>query len=351
MNRIVLDLQYFTEASAEAAAAPAATESTGSENAAATGTITDAPVQAGDTLPNGVKVPSARVAAELERQMKRHPELRKVYGQTGAQEKGARRAAQQPAQAPQEQAAGDQPQDTIQQRWEAAKKGEFRELYGQDVKRAVDDRFKNQADANEQLNKIMPAINLMMKKAGYDSVDEFVQMVENDDSFYEEEAEREGMTVEKFKQFKALQEEHERRQQQDQQNQEQAFWREHFSRLAQQAEDLKRTFPDFDLQKEMQNDVFRRLTMPGSGVSVEDAYYTIHRKELGPQIMAYGMQKAREQMGQTLQAQRSRPAEGAMRSQGQVAADMKVDFSKMTRKERDEYRRQVHAGKKGGIFA
>ena len=101
----------------------------------------------------------------------------------------------------------------------------------------------------------------------------------------------------------------------------------------------------------MQNEVFRRLTMPGSGVSVEDAYYTIHRKELEPQVMAYGMNRARQQMGQTIQAQRARPAEGAMRSQGQVAADVKVDFSRLSRKERDEYRRQVHAGKKGGIFA
>ena len=91
--------------------------------------------------------------------------------------------------------------------------------------------------------------------------------------------------------------------------------------------------------------------MPGSGVSVEDAFYTIHRKELGPQIMAYGMNRAREQMGQTLAAQRQRPTEGAMRSQAKVAADMKVDFSKLSRKERDEYRRQVHAGKKGGTFA
>lgn len=344
MNRIVLDLSWFGEEGAPAAAAPEApAETAGSAQAAETDAAeTAGPIRAGDTLPNGQKVPSARVAAELERQMKRHPELRKVYGQA---------AQAQPVQPQQAQAPAASEQDTIQARWEAAKKGEFRELYGQDVQRAVQDRFKNQDDAKQKLDGMQPMLDALMKKAGVETVEELQQLILDDDSLYEDEAEAAGMTVERYKEFKALQEEHDRRAQQDAENQERAFWNDHFSKLAAQAEELKKTFPDFDLRREMENETFRRLTMPGSGVSVEDAYYTIHRKELGPQIMAFGMNRAREQMGQTLQAQHARPAEGAMRSQGQVAADMKVDFSKLSRKERDEYRRLVHAGKKGGTFA
>ena len=338
MNRIVMDLQWFAEEGAEAAAAPEAAAPAGAETAAGTGTENPAPIQAGDTLPDGQKVPSSRVAAEMERQMKRHPELRKVY-------QGQANQAQ-PAEGPE-----NQPEDTIQAKWEAAKKGEFKELYGRDVQAAVRERFKNQQDAQEVLNGITPMLQILMDKAGVDSVEELQELIEDDDSIWEDEAEEAGMTVERYKEFRALQEEHDRREEEDRQRDERAFWDNHFSNLAAQAEELKKTFPGFDLHQEMENEVFRRLTMPGSGVSLEDAYYTIHRKELGPQIMAYGMNRAREQMGQTLQAQRARPAEGAMRSQGQVAADMKVDFSKLTRKERDEYRRQVHNGKKGGIFA
>lgn len=346
MNRIVMDLQYFTEEGGAAAAAPEAAGGSGSEQAAVTGTNEAAPFRAGDTLPDGQKVPSARVAAELERQMKRHPELRKVYGQAGAQQ-AAQPAEGQPVQGQPE----GQPEQTIQEKWEAAKKGEFKELYGADVQAAIKDRFKNQADAQQQLDGMQPMLEALMKKAGVDSLEELSKVVLDDDSLYEEEAEAAGMTVEGYKQFKALKEEHDRREQEDRENEERAFWQDHFTHLAEQAEALKQTFPDFDLETEMQNEVFRRLTMPGSGVSLEDAYYTIHRKELGTQMLAYGMNRAREQMGQTIQAQRARPAEGAMRSQGQVAADMKLDFSRLTRKERDEYRRQVHAGKKGGIFA
>ena len=341
MNRIVMDLQWFSEEGAAAAAAPEAQATGGSEQAAVTGTEEAATFRAGDTLPDGQKVPSARVAAELERQMKRHPELRKVYGQGGQQA-----APAEPGQA--EELPDGQ---TIQEKWEAAKKGEFKDLYGADVQAAVRERFKNQADLQQQLDGLQPMLQAMMKKAGVDSVDELSQLILDDDSLYEDEAEEAGMTVERYKEFKALQDEHDRREYEDQQREEHAFWADHFNKLAADAEALKQTFPDFDLDTELQNETFRRLTMPGSGVSLEDAYYTIHRKELGPQIMAYGMNRARQQMGQTLQAQRARPAEGAMRSQGQVAADVKVDFSRLSRKERDEYRRQVHAGKKGGIFA
>ena len=345
MKRIVMDLQFFAD---ETGAPAAATETggeiaAGSEQTAVTGTEESGPIRAGDTLPDGTKVPSARVAAELERQMKRHPELRKVYGQGGAQKQAAQPAAGQPAQ--------EAAEPTIQEKWEAAKKGEFKDLYGQDVQNAIRDRFKNQADLQGQLDSIQPMLDALMKKAGVDSVEELSDLIMNDDSLYEEEAEEAGMTVERYKQFKALQEEHDRREQEDAEAQERSLWNDHFQRMAEQAERLKQTFPDFDLSREMENETFRRLTHPSVGVSVEDAYYTIHRNELGPQIMAYGMNRAREQMGQTIQAQRARPAEGAMHSQQSVAADVKVDFSKLSRKERDEYRRLVHAGKKGGTFA
>ena len=334
MNTIALDLQYFAEEGAIAAEAPAAAEGSGTETAAVeTGA---APIRAGDTLADGSKVPSARVAAALEKQMKRHPELRQVYGQgQAAQGTPAQPAA---AQAPAEK--------TIEQKWEELKKGEYKDLYGQDVQNAIRDRFKNQQDANQQLESLQPMLQALMKKAGVDNVNDLSSLILDDDSLYEDEAEAAGMTVERYKEFKALQEEHDRRQAQDRETQEKAFWNNHFAKLAGEAEKLKQTFPNFDLQTEMQNETFRRLTMPGSGVSVEDAYYTIHRRELGPQIMAYGMNRAREQMGQTLQAQRARPAEGAMRSQGPQAAEMKLNPANMSRQERDRIRNLIHRGKK-----
>lgn len=56
--------------------------------------------------------------------------------------------------------------------------------------------------------------------------------------------------------------------------------REHFRSLAEQEAELKKTVPDFDLQRELQNPTFLRMTAPGSGLRVADVYFALHRQEL-----------------------------------------------------------------------
>ena len=67
----------------------------------------------------------------------------------------------------------------------------------------------------------------------------------------------------------------------------------------------------------------------------------LHGEELIPQLLGYGMDRAKQQMGQTIQAQRMRPAEGAMNGQSQVAAEPKIDPAKLSRKEREMYKQLV----------
>ena len=54
----------------------------------------------------------------------------------------------------------------------------------------------------------------------------------------------------------------------------------HLARLEEETKELKETFPDFDLYRELRNPVFARLTAPESGISAVDAYYAVHRKEI-----------------------------------------------------------------------
>ena len=76
-------------------------------------------------------------------------------------------------------------------------------------------------------------------------------------------------------------------------------------------------------------------------MTVEQAYYAIHGKELVPQLMAYGMQRAQNQMGQTLQAQRMRPAEGAMSAKNQAAAEPALNPNSLDRTERSKLKEYV----------
>ena len=331
MGYLKLDLQMFAGEGEEAAAPePAAAESTAAEDIQP-----ETPVMQGDTLGDGTKIPSARVAAALEKQMRKHPELRDVYG------KPAQPAAE--AQAAQEAAPAEK---TIEERWEEAKKGEFADLYGQDVQNAIRDRFKNQTDANAKLNEMEPMLKVLRERAGVQSNEDLIKKVMDDDSLYEEAANEAGMTIPAYKQFMQLKAENEAAKKQAEEDQRNEMIRNHLKSLVQQGEELKKIYPAFDLQKELKDPRFVRLTGPEVNIRVEDAFYAIHHKELAPQMMQYGMQRARTQMGQTLQAQSKRPAEGAMRQQGQAAAEMKLDPSRMTRAEREQIKRQVRLGKR-----
>ncbi len=329
-----LNLQRFTEEGTAQAAEPAAVSA---ETAPAAETAAEPMINAGDTLPNG-QAASAQVAAAMNRQMKRHPELRKVYGQS---------QPQKPAQGNVPANKGNEaPANTIEDRWNELKKGEFAELYGRDVQGAIQDRFKNQADFEQKYNALEPMLKVLRDRAGVQSNEDLSKQILDDDSLYEDEAAEKGMTVESLKIYKQMEAENQRLKRQEQENIEQQMVRNHYNKLVQQADEFKKTFPDFDLHKALREDSrFLRLTSPEVGLSVKDAYFAIHHDELAPQMMAYGMERAKQQMGQTLQAQRRRPAEGAMKAQGQPAADVKIDPRQLSRSERKRLYDMIHQGK------
>lgn len=337
MNRIKMDLQLFAEGAegsgtvgnaAAPAAAPAADPAAGT-----------APIAAGDTLGNGQQVQSAQVAAELNRQMKRHPELKKVY----AQRPQVTTPQTDPAQAEEQPA-----EKTIQQKWDELKKGEYKELYGQDVQKAIQDRFKNQADLQRQLDELQPILEAGKKIYGVQDTAALRQAVENDDRLRqaeEEEAEAAGMSVDAFRTMRQLEAENARHTQREAQELQQQKFRAHIANLAQQAEELKKVFPDFDLRKELEDEEFMRLTSPEVGVTVEKAFFLKHGKEIAAQSMRAGMERTQKQLGQTIRAQGMRPIEGAAHGQGQPAAQAPMDFRSMTRAERERFRSQVKNGK------
>ena len=275
-----------------------------------------------------------RLAARMNEQARK----RKARG-----EEPVKQAAQMSAQNTQETTAPVEPQEpSLDEEWAEAKKGKFKVQYSRDVQAAIQDRFKNQEDANEQLKKLQPALDVLMKKAGAENADEFISMILDDDSLYEEDAEKMGMPVEAYKNFKKLQDEHDQMVAQQQQQQEQMMLQAHFRDLAGQAEEMKKIYPDFDLRREMENETFRRLVAPNSGLKVSDAFFAVHHSELEPQAMAYGMQKAQQQISQTLQANRARPTEGAMKP-GQPA-NVSIDPKALSRDDRQKLIERARRG-------
>ena len=330
MAKIKLNLQQFGEGGA--GAAPAGTGEAGGEAAVITP----------GTLDDGTRVDN-RLAARMEAQAKRRQER----GEAPAAVKPQKTEGATTARTPDTQQTAAQETPSLEDEWTEARKGKFKELYSRDVQNAIQDRFKNQKDANEQLAKLQPALAALARQRGIDenNLDELAENILADDTLFEEEAEKAGMTVDGYRTFQQLEAENKRLKQAEAQEQENMFYRQHLQKLAQQAEELKKRFPNFDLMTELQRDEnFRRLTAPNSGLSVEEAYYALHHKELEPQVMAYGIQRAQQQMAQTIQANRMRPTEGAMKT-GQPA-DVSVDVRSLTKEQRQNLIERARRGEK-----
>jgi hypothetical protein len=129
---------------------------------------------------------------------------------------------------------------------------------------------------------------------------------------------------------------------------EQQRFQNHMMRLAQQGEALKQTVTNFDLRAEMQNPVFAKLTSPGVGLSVEDAFYTVHRREMQQQSMQVAAQQATQMLSNAIQSGTHRPDEAGTASQAPSVS--KFDYRNASPAQRQaikaEIRRAAAEGRK-----
>ena len=317
-----MNLHLFEGGAGGAGAAPAGDGAGDGEAAAVTPGV----------LQDGTEVDD-RLAARLEEQARK----RKARGEAPA--KMPQQATPLQAETPAEEPAEE---PSLDDQWAEAKKGKFKEQYSRDVQAAVRERFKNQEDATAALNSMEPMLAVLRERAGVQTNEELVQHVMDDDSLYEEAADEAGMTVSAYRTFKAMEEQNREMREREQQSIQDQLFHQHFTKLVQQGEEMKKTFPNFDLMTELQDERFKRLTAPDSGLDVKSAYFAIHHDELEPQAMAYGIQRAQQQISQTIQANRKRPMEGAMRTG--KPADIHVDPRNMTREERQKYIERARRG-------
>ncbi len=115
--------------------------------------------------------------------------------------------------------------------------------------------------------------------------------------------------------------------------------RAHFERLCAEAEALHRAEPGFDLDAALHDPRFLRLTAPGVGVPVADAWYALHRDEYAEDLRRESMERA----AAAVAAGRLRPREGGRTSGGEL---MGTDPRHMSRAQRAELKERIKRGEK-----
>ena len=238
----------------------------------------------------------------------------------------------------------DQP--NLDEEWKTVKE-RFKAQFGRDTADIVKDRLKNSKQAEAQMQKLAPMLAAMGEKYGKsaDDIDGIMAAYNDDDSLYEAEAVERGLPVSVVKQIRQLEADKQARDQQDQMDAQTRMIQAHIQKMATDFEQVKATFPNADLRTELQNPAFARLTSPEVGVSVNDAYWLIHRSEIEPQAMQFAAQKAQQKMSQAIQSGMNRPTENGSKA-ASPGLDIRDDPSKWSKEDREEVKRRARMGEK-----
>jgi len=244
---------------------------------------------------------------------------------------------------PTQQTGSERP--TFQQLIEGEYKQEYEAAVGQRVQKSIQERFRNQRDAQAELREAAPILQELGTRFGLQGNDYrgIYTKLTDDLSQYQKEADEQGTTPEIIRKMHRLEADARRAQEAERASVQGMQIRQHAMRIAKQAEELQQQFPGFDLNAELANPRFVRMTSPGVGLSVKDAFWAIHGAELQKNSMLYAAQQAGQRIAASVQAGASRPAENGMqRSQGPVQVG--VDIQHMSKAERAKYRERIKNG-------
>ena len=208
--------------------------------------------------------------------------------------------------------------------------------YNQKMQEIIRSRVKDGDQNRSILEALNPAIKHLAKENGLDPENvDYTALAKMITGEYEDKALEMGVTKETAMKLD-----------QQQRTLEQQKFQNHILRLEQQGEALKAVVPNFDLRTEMQNPTFARLTSPSVGLSVEDAFYAVHRREMQAQSMQVAAQQTRQMISNAIQSGTNRPDETGTVSQAPSVS--KFDYKNMTPAQRKALKDEIYrAGSEG----
>ena len=223
-------------------------------------------------------------------------------------------------------------------------KGEYKDLYDARVQDTIQKRLKNTKDIVDKYNALTPMFETLSSKYGVDASDPeaIMKAIEEDDSYYEDEALEKGMSVEELKRIRKIERENSdlKRQMNEQESRERA--NKLYADWMKQAEAAKTVYPSFNLEAELQNPRFVDLLR--SNVDVRTAYEVTHKDEIIHGAMQFAVKTTEQKVANKIMANGARPIENGSLSQS--AAQVKSDVSQLSKADRQEIIRRVQRGEK-----
>ncbi len=220
--------------------------------------------------------------------------------------------------------------------------------YNKEMQAIVQSRLRGAKAAEETLGKLTPALEVLARQHGQDpaniNYDELAKAISNDESFYEDKALEMGVDIATARRIDQEERDTARQQREQARTLEEQAFQNHIMKLEQQGEAMKKVFPNFDLRKELQIPAFARMTSPNVGISVEDAYYAVHRKELQTAAMQVTAQKTAQMISNSIASGSRRPDENG--TSGQAPSVTTFDYRSMSPERRNALKQRIRSGEK-----
>ncbi len=246
------------------------------------------------------------------------------------------------AEAPEQADATPETTDTSRPSFRDLIKGEYKDEADEYIQGIIRSRVRDSKRDKDTISAQGDILNIVAAKYGMDASDleALKAKVSEDDTYYEERAMEEGLTVDQYKRIAQAEAKSRYYEAQYAQQEQERQTRAKVAEWQEQAEQVKQSFPDFDLQTELQNPTFQRLL--GSGVDMQSAYVAMHNAEILQGAMSFTAQEVRKATANDIAARGSRPRENA--SSARAAATVRTDVSKLTKADREALSRRAMAG-------
>jgi hypothetical protein len=224
------------------------------------------------------------------------------------------------------------------------KNGRFHDLYGKAVSDAIDKRFKNQSSAQERVDSYEDALAPLMRHYGLErgDIEGLTEAINSDDDWIEDAAREKGITPDQYRENLRLQEELEKNQRALSEYKAEAKKAEQMTAWNAEADELRESFPNFDLEQEMNyNPKFTDLIE--NGISVIDAFVATHTQDILKGLTEESTRSAKQDVVNQIQQRQSRPVENGLKHQ--PAVTRKVNPSEFTNEDMDKILKDVENGK------
>lgn len=221
-------------------------------------------------------------------------------------------------------------------------RGEYKTEHDEETQRIFNKRFKDYKELQQRNAELNTLAEMLGTKYGVDvaNVADITKAIESDDSYWATAADEAGMTIQQYKEWSKMKRENEAFRKVQEQAREKEKVDSQVQDWIRQADEFKKVFPDFDMQKETDNPQF--LNMLKAGVPVEHAYKVLHMDEIQNATIQVTAQNVQNAVVNNIRAKGSRPTENGLTNQG--AAIVKDDVSKLSKKDRAEIANRVKRG-------